>query len=135
MIEEKSRYEIKDVEEAMSLIDDSEIKEVLDRFVKDFSKQVHFQGVYNSKREIREELKERVLSELRDQHLDLKDKITHLRKSGKEVTTEDLKLMRFSSKLKILKADFCLKNYDVVKKIVDEVKVKLEGLEKENEPS
>ncbi len=118
--EEKERYDIKNVDQAFGIIGDPEIKKIFDTFIADFSKEVHFQGIYTSKKGIAEDVMERVISGLNDEFIELKSKISEKRKAGDYVNIEDLKLLKFPLKVKMLKADFCMKNYEVVKSILSE---------------
>lgn len=119
------RFEIKTLAGALKIVGTPEIKKVMKTFSKDIHKKVKFSGIYTSKEDLLESIKERVYDYFNSEYNDLKGKISYLRKHGEEVDFIDFKLLRVPLKIQLLKADFVLENYQIVLKILTSVEKKL----------
>lgn len=128
MEDEEKRYEIDSIENAFKVVEDFDdgTKKVYDYYIKDFPKSMKFTGVYMNKKAILEAIKERVIDGLQEEFTELKSRISVLRKKGEDIFFIDMKLSFFPSKLHFFKADFSLKNYNVVKDIIFKTKKSLE---------
>ena len=134
------RYDIKNIDEAFGIVGDDTLKEVFYQCVKDFSLNPDFSGIYTSKKEVKNSIRERVFDALNDKFKDMKSSITQLRKHGFEVSVIDFRLLRIPLKEEILASDFSLENYSVVMQIFSSVEeevsnllVEMERMEKEKD--
>ncbi len=125
------RYELNSVEEGFEIIKDESLRELFDIFIKDFEKKVNFQGIYNSKKEIKEDIKERIFDGLEEEYNDLRYRISGLRKKGEDVDFIDFRVLRFPLKLELFKAEFDKDNYGVVKGILEEANKELSKFKEE----
>ena len=115
------RYDIKTLDEALKIITNPELERVYKKFLSDFSKDNSFTGVYTSKKEIEDSIKERVTDGLNEKFTELKSRISRLRRKGCDVNLTDLKLTSFQFKINFLDADFDLSTYNKLKNILDEI--------------
>lgn len=134
------RYDLKNVEEAFGILKDEELKKVYERYVSDFEDKKGFAGIYISKKEILNSIKERVFDGLEERFKDIKSNISHLRKKGFEVNVIDFNLLRFPLKKKLLDSDFCLTNYNTIMDLfswvepeIDKLTLEMEKQEKERD--
>lgn len=141
------RFEIKNIEEAFEIIKDDSLKEVYEKYLLDFENEREFSGVYTSKKDIVDSIKERIFDSFEEKYREIKSDVSTLRKKGYEVNVLDFYLLKFNYKKKLLEADFSLENYNIVvdlfkgvepeiKKMVKEMEKKeMEDYKKEKEES
>lgn len=120
------RFEIKQLNEALKIVKNNAIENILNKFSKDFSQELKFQGIFLSIDEILYEIKDRIIGIINEDYKEIKNRITYLRKRGEKVNTIDYNLLRVPLKIKILRTEFNMNNYDDVIKIINETKSFLE---------
>ncbi|MDA3836634.1 MAG: hypothetical protein PF542_03350 [Nanoarchaeota archaeon] len=123
------RFEIKDLEEALGIVGTDDVKKVISEFKKELTKEINFTGIYTSRKDILESIKERVSDYFNSEYSELKRNISYVRKHGEEVSVIDYELMTLPLKLKLLEVTFDLDNYYVVLGILKSVRDKLSGFE------
>jgi hypothetical protein len=123
---------ISNFEELSNKLKNKEIDTVLDYFkTKKYSlliKRISNRR-FKSKKEIINFLKEEIINFLSSSHGELKDRISALRKKGKDVTDLELRLMVIPLKINVFKASFYRKDFDKVVKLLDKIENETKGYE------
>ncbi len=88
-----------------------------------------FGGSFKSKKEVNELLEEEIISVLEDEYLDLKRRMSFLRKKGKKLVYTGWKLMFVSSKLKSFKSNINKKKLERILSLMDWVSKVLKTFE------
>jgi len=90
---------------------------------------------FSSETELYEFLKEDLINFLKNEYTSLKEKISLLRKHGKDVNYEWLKLLMIPSKISIFESNLSRKDFDKVIKIIDSLEDELKKYEEDPEKS
>ncbi len=76
----------------------------------------------SSPAELEDYVKSKIISFLNNQYGDLKDKISGLRKNGKDMNNAEFRLLSVPLKIRLLSANFSKKDFDLVIKKIESIK-------------
>lgn len=119
------RIEVKNIEEALKLLNDRDLENVFFEHKKKLNKEFIFSGIFTSKKEMSNDIKSRITDFFNDEYKETKSILSKLRKKGFDIDCLDFEVLRVPLKLKLLKAEFNVSNYSEVMKILDFVKTGL----------
>lgn len=120
-----NKIEIKSIDEAMSTIRSKVLIKIYCKFKEYFPKGFIFTGTYTSKQEILDNIEERMIETIQGDFIELKSKISTIRKTGQDITLVDLETLTVPLKLKVLRTEFTSQNLNKTFSILDSVKEKL----------
>jgi len=126
-------FRISSLDEALKKINDKELVEILKYLEKegyDVKKEI-LNKKFDSAKELRDFLKEILVSFLMNKYEALKEKISLLRKSGRDVEYEWLKLMMVPSKIEIFKSTLARKDFNKVMELIDSLEKELKKYEED----
>lgn len=127
------RYEIKTLKEAFGIVKSPDLEVVIAEFEGDFKKIARFTGIYLSRNEVIDGIRERVFDGLNDKYLDLKSRISYARKHGADLNPLDFGVLRVPLKIKMLNAVFNLDNYRLIVVMLNDDEKQLVEFEKQVE--
>lgn len=134
------RYDLKNIDEAFKIIEDDALKEIYKKHSSNFEEKRDFSGIYISKKEILNSIKERIFDAFEEKFKEIKYNISQLRKKGFEVNVLDFDLLRFPFKKKMLDSDFSMDNYEVIMNLfsgiepeINKMICEMESAEKEHD--
>jgi len=128
----KSFIRIANFQDLFNRVKDKEAKKILSYFKdKDDSLMLEkfLKRNFASEKELIDYLKEGVINFLKENHIDLKDRISEFRKKGIDVTNLSLKIMAIPLKIKLFASSFSKKDFDKVIKLLDFIQADVDNLE------
>jgi hypothetical protein len=111
-------------EDILSHIEDKETVLILQFFkAEKFSSLIKrvLERNFNSDKEVINYLKEEVIGSLKSDYENLKEKISELRKEGKDVSHSQLKIMSIPLKIRIFAVSFSKKDFDKIMGLFEQV--------------
>ncbi|MBD3253222.1 hypothetical protein GF386_05800 [Candidatus Pacearchaeota archaeon] len=134
--EDEEKIKFKDLEGALTSINDKKFLYVFNNFRanrKDFVIKNFSNMNFKSNSEVIDFLKEQVISFFNGIYMDLKDRLSDLRKKGKDVSFVEFKFLSLPLKIKLLNADFSEKNLGRVMNLISYIDKNLKIIESELE--
>jgi len=116
------RFQITNIDEALKILENKDLTEVISKFKKDIDAELNFTGLYVSRKDLEDSIKDRVYDYFNTEYNELKSKISYLRKHGEDVNIIDFGLLMVPSKIKVLDAEFLLSNYNIILDMIKKTK-------------
>ncbi len=135
VVKKKEKIEIKNIQDVLKIVGNKEYFEIYNG-VNELDKSFFDKGMggtFESKNQVRDFFKERVLDFLGGVYTDLKSDISHLRKTGREVDYIDFEVLTIPFKIKMLGANFGFKDFLKVKELIDVARKEINVFKAEEE--